>query len=334
MAAVETEMPTVAVAELESLCRAAFAAHGFEDYESGPCTREVIDAECRGRKSHGIAMVPRLLEAKANAGEPVRTLETSALVHIDGNGALGPVVAELAMDLAVARAEAGSVGVSGVRNGSVFLTAGYQPRRAAERGLIGIAFSVAAPKLAPWGAAGPLIGTNPIGIAVPGSPDPLLLDMSIGELTVADLRRAARRGQELPPGVAVSAAGSPTTDPELALEGALLPFGGHRGSGLGVMLELLAGPLVGAHAGRLPGAARGALLAAVDPDCFGFGGDFVEAVRDFAEQLRESPPRDGEERVLAPGDRGRERARVANETGLELDEAAFETLRAAAATGS
>jgi L-2-hydroxycarboxylate dehydrogenase (NAD+) len=323
-------MASVSIEELESLCLAAFGEHGFEESESEVCIREIVDAECRGRRSHGIAMVPRLLEAKAGAGEPVRTLDASGIAHIDGNGALGPVVCEQAMELAIAKAEVVSVGLVGVRSDSSFLTAGYQPRRAAERGVIGVVVGVAAPKLAPWGAASPLIGTNPIGIGVPASPDPLVLDMSIGELTVADLRRAARQGDELPAGAAVSAAGGPTTDPAEALEGALLPFGGHRGSGLGVMIELLAGPLVGAHAGRLPGTARGALFAAVDPDCFGFGAEFAGAVRGFAEQLREAPPRDGSSRVLAPGDRGRERAREAQLAGLTVDDGAYEKLRAAA----
>lgn len=324
-------MATVSVAELESLCEAAFVAHEFDEAETDVCTREVVEAECRGRKSHGVAMIPRLLTAKAGAESPARTLETTALAHIDGNGALGPVVSELAMDLAIAKAEAGSAGVVGVRNDAVFLTAGYQPRRAAERGLIALAVSVAAPKLAPWGSASPLIGTDPIGIAVPAEPEPLVLDMAIGELTVADLRRAERRGESLPAGAAIAADGSPTTDPATALEGALLPFGGHRGSGLGVMIELLAGPLVGAHAGPLPGPARGALFLALKPDCFGFGAEFAETGLAFVERLRGSPRRPGAARVLAPGDRAAESARIGRQDGLALEESTLEKLRAAAA---
>jgi LDH2 family malate/lactate/ureidoglycolate dehydrogenase len=323
-------MATLSVVELESLCHAAFAAHGFDAAEADVCTREVVEAECRGRKSHGVAMVPRLLAAKAGAGPPTRTLETPTLTHIDGNRALGPLVSELAMDLAIAQAEAGSAAVVGVCNDAIFLTAGYQPRRAAEHGLIALAISVAAPKLAPWGSATPMIGTDPIGIAVPAEPEPLVLDMAIGELTVAELRRAERDGEALPAGAAIGGDGSPTTDPAAALEGALLPFGGHRGSGLGVMIELLAGALVGAHAGQLPGPARGAVFVALKPDCFGFGAEFADTVRAFVEQLRSSPPREGAERVLAPGDRAAESTREARQDGLAIEENALEKLRGAA----
>jgi LDH2 family malate/lactate/ureidoglycolate dehydrogenase len=310
----------------------AFSAHGFDAAATDVCTREVVEAECRGRRSHGIAMVDRLLAAaKPGAAAPVTTLDTPALAHIDGNGAPGPLVSEVAMDLAIAKAEAGTGAAVGVRNDAVFLTAGYQPRRAAERGLIALAVGVAAPKLAPWGSAAALIGTDPVGIAVPAEPEPLVLDMAIGELKPPDLRIAERRGEALPEGAAIDADGMPTTDPLAAQEGALLPFGGRRGSGLGVMIELLAGALVGAHTGPLPGPARGALFVALRPDSFGFGAEFAAAVREFAARIRESPPRAGAERVLAPGDRAAASAATARRVGLELEESALEKLRAAAA---
>jgi LDH2 family malate/lactate/ureidoglycolate dehydrogenase len=325
-------MATVSVADLEALCRAAFAAHGFGAEAADVCTREVVEAECRGRRSHGVAMVPRLLAAaKPDAGTPTRTLDSPTLAHIDGNGAPGPLVSEIAMDLAIAKAEAGSGAAVGVRNDAVFLTAGYQPRRATERGLVALVVGVAAPKLAPWGSAAALIGTDPLGLAVPAEPEPLVLDMAIGALKPPDVRIAEQRGESLPDGVAIAADGTPTTDPAAALEGALLPFGGHRGSGLGIMIELLAGALVGAHTGPLPGPARGALFVALRPDSFGFGAEFADAVREFAEWVRDSPPRAGAERVLMPGDRAAASAAAARRDGLELAENALEKLRAAGA---
>jgi L-2-hydroxycarboxylate dehydrogenase (NAD+) len=327
-------MATVSSGELESLCREVFEAHDFDAAATDACIAEIVDAECRGRRSHGIAMVPRLLKAKESGGEAVTGLDGPIFARIDGNGAPGPLVAKLAMDAAIAKARETSLGVVGTRNDSSFLTAGWQPRRAAERGLIGVTFSVAAPKLAPWGSAEAMLGSNPLGIAVPADPDPVVLDMSIGELTVADVRRLARAGEKLPGAGGVSVSGAPTDDPAEALEGALLPFGGHRGAGLGMMIELLAGPLVGAHAGPLPGAARGTVFVAVDPDCFGLGAEFARAVSDFLDHLRASTPREGSDGVLAPGDRGRAKAAAARETGLELDDGALEKLRAAAVPAS
>ena len=325
-------MPTVSVAELEALCRAAFAAHGFDAEAADVCTREVVAAERRGRRSHGVAMVPRLLAAaEPDAGTPTRTLDSPTLAHIDGNGAPGPLVSEIAMDLAIAKAEAGSGAAVGVRNDAVFLTAGYQPRRAAERGLVALVVGVAAPKLAPWGSAEALIGTDPLGVAVPAEPEPLVLDMAIGALKPPDVRRAERRGESLPDGVAIAADGTPTTDPAAALEGALLPFGGHRGSGLGIMIELLAGALVGAHTGPLPGPARVPCSSPCGPTRSASAPSSPTRCGEFAERVRDSPPRAGAERVLMPGDRAAASAAAARRDGLELEESALAKLRAAGA---
>ncbi|HEX5982654.1 MAG TPA: Ldh family oxidoreductase [Solirubrobacterales bacterium] len=324
-------MAAISVPELESLCREVFEAHDFDSEAADACIAEIVDAECRGRRSHGIAMVPRLLKAGKSGAAPAVALDAPGFARIDGNGAAGPLVSKLAMDAAIEKAREWAFGAVGTNNDSSFLTAGYQPRRAAERGLIGVAFSVAAPKLAPWGSAEALLGTNPIGIALPADPAPVVLDMSIGELTVADARRLARAGERLPGAGGVSASGTPTDDPAEALEGALLPFGGHRGSGLGVMIELLAGPLVGAHAGPLPGAARGTVFIAVDPDCFGYGAEFAGAVTAFLDHLRSSPAREGFSEALAPGDRALAQSSRSHESGLTLDDGAYEKLLAAKA---
>jgi LDH2 family malate/lactate/ureidoglycolate dehydrogenase len=324
-------MAVVSVAELETLCREVLETNGFGEEAAAACVAEIVDAERRGRRSHGIAMVPRLLKANESGGEAAIALDGPIFARIDGNGAPGPLVSRLAMDAAMAKARKDGLGAVGARNDSSFLTAGHQPRRAAEQGLVGVAFSVAAPKLAPWGSAEALLGTNPLGIALPAEPDPVVFDMSVGEVTVADARRLAREDQRLPGAGGVSSSGALTDDPAEALDGALLPFGGHRGSGLGVMIELLAGPLVGAHAGTLPGTARGTVFIAADPDCFGFGAEFAETVSAYCDRLRSSAPRDGFSAVLAPGDRGQAHLAAAEEAGLTLSDGAYEKLLSARA---
>lgn len=320
-------MTRLTVDELRTLCLAAFRAHDFSEEEAHACTEEVVEAECRGRRAHGTAMIPRLLEWKESAGEPAIVHETPIAARIEGNGALGPLLARRAMDLAIAKARATTIGIAGVRNVSAFLTAGHQPRRAAQQGLIGIDLSVAACKVAAWGSAVPSIGTNPLGIGIPSEDGPIVIDLAVSALTVAEVRAAQRRGERLPADSAIAPEGTPTSDPALALAGAVLPFGGHKGSALGIAIELLAGPLVGAHAGRTVGSGRGMLFLALDPDVLGVGAGFAAAASAFAAEVRGSSPRPGFAEVLLPGDRGERMWRSSAEDGVELEDATCEHLR-------
>ena len=148
------------------------------------------------------------------------------------------------------KAKSNKIGIVGVDNKFPFILAGYNPRRAAHQGLIGISWSVAFSKVAPWGSADPLMGTNPLSVAIPSMDGPIVLDMAITEIAAAEIRRCNKLGISIPEGVAISKEGYPTTYPKEALEWAMLPFGGYKGSGLGMVIELLGGPFVGAKAGK------------------------------------------------------------------------------------
>jgi LDH2 family malate/lactate/ureidoglycolate dehydrogenase len=321
-------MPVVPVELLREHCEAIFRLHDFTAEEADACSEEIVEAETRGRRSHGVAMLPRILEWKLQAtAEPQITHETPVAAHLDGNGTVGPLLARSAMEMAVSKARAASIGVVGARNPSMFLTAGCNPRRAANQGLIAFNCSVAASKVAVWGGAPAIIGTNPVGLAVPTEDGPVVLDLSIGESSVAEIRRAVRDGEQLPPGVAISPEGLATTDPRAALAGALLPFGEHKGSGLGLMIEMLAGALVGAKTGTTVAGGRGILCVAIDPNIFGLADRFRASVLALANEIHGAPPRAGFAEVLLPGDRGEQLAAHAREHGVELDEQSYAQLR-------
>jgi LDH2 family malate/lactate/ureidoglycolate dehydrogenase len=322
-------MPVLLVEELKALCDEIFRSRGFTEDESRACVGEVLEAESRGRETHGLSWIPRILAWKAQArADPEVVHESSIAARILGNGALGPLIARDAMDLAIRKAKQALAGFVGVQNPSTFLTAGYNPRRTAAQGMIGINLSVAASNVAVWGGLRSIIGNNPLGVGLPSVERPIVLDFSIGELSVAAVRRAAADGDSLPTGAALSAAGQPTVDPEQALAGALLASGGRKGSGLGVVLELLSGALVGAKAGTSVGGGRGMVFAALDPNIFGLGEQFVAAVRTFANEVRHSSPRPGFTEVLLPGDRGDRLATQATRHGVELSERTYAQLQA------
>jgi L-2-hydroxycarboxylate dehydrogenase (NAD+) len=325
-------MAHVTLENLHARCVAVLTAHGVADADAEICAREVVDAQARGRTAHGVAMIPRLLDWAGRAGRPVVTHESAVAAHLEGNGVLGPVLAQQAMDLAIARARASSLALVGVRNASAFLTAGFQVRRAAASGVVALVASIAAPKLAPWGGRTPTLGTNPIGLGIPSDDGPVVLDLALGTATVAEVRVAAHAGRLLPEGVALDRDGAPTRDADAALEGALLAFGAHKGAALAIAVELLAGPLVGAHAGS-GGGDRGMLFLAIDPDVFGLGAAFAVAVRGLAEEVRAGPPREGADEVLMPGDRGERRRTHAASVGVAVPDDAWAHLGELAAGG-
>lgn len=318
------------VEQLATLTDEALLAYGFTDDERRICVAEIVDAECRGRSSHGAAIVPEVVEWKTEGSGPIvveRETPVSALIR--GNHSIGPLVAEQAMDLAMTKAANHGVGIVGVNNKYPFMLAGYNPRRAAQQGFIGINWSVAASKVALYGGADPLIGTNPLGVGIPQADgEPVVLDMAVTEIAAAEIRRLKKVGRPLPDGVALNADGIQTTSPADALGGAMLPFGGYKGSGLGVIIELLGGPFVGAKAGHNVPGERGMVFVALQPDLFVDRGAFFEAISTFVAEVGGSRVREGFDAVRLPGQRGDELAANARKTGkVEVDDSAIADLR-------
>jgi LDH2 family malate/lactate/ureidoglycolate dehydrogenase len=254
-----------------------FLAAGFSPDESSICTKEILDAEWRGKRSYGLELVPHVASWRAQKhGEPEVGHEGPASAFVEGNDGLGPVVAAFAMDLALKRARTAGVAMVGVRNKWPWLTGGYHVRRAAEEGFVAATWSAGVSIVAPHGGIRPVFGTNPFAIAAPSAGGPVVFDSAVTAAPASALRDAKRRGEPLPEGVAVDRAGRPTRDPVAARKGAMLPFGGHRGSGLAMMIELLGGAWVGGKTGTSHGGPRGFVYLVAGSGLFGFGSEFPD----------------------------------------------------------
>ncbi|HSL83835.1 MAG TPA: Ldh family oxidoreductase [Thermoanaerobaculia bacterium] len=283
------------------LCRA-----GLSDATASLVVDESLEAELRGRESHGVVLFPKQMERISDRKGDFKALRAhGATALVDGGDLLGPPVAERAMNMAVERAKDHGVGMVGVRNKFVFVMAGYHPRRVARSGLIGIAASVAVARVAPHGGSEKILGTNPLAIAVPdGTDSPFVLDMAMTKIPAADIRLAKAEGREIPRGCALDSKGEPTTDPAAAIAGAMLTFGGHKGSGLALAVELLAGAVLGVKSGKSETTRRGMLFMAVDPNAFGDAGIILNCIRRTLGDVRGSRPSRDAKGVLVPGDRG------------------------------
>ncbi|GAA0925468.1 Ldh family oxidoreductase [Kribbella koreensis] len=281
---------------------------------------EITYAEACGIKSHGLPMLDAMLGRAMNDAEPTVKKNTGTITTVVGNGTLGPYAAKIAMDAAIGSARSHGLGMATLLNASTFLTTGYSPWRAANAGLIGFCTSAAAAKVAPYGSIDPIFGTNPLAMGFPTADGPIVVDMAITNLPAAEVREAAATGESLPAGVAITRDGQPTRDPSEALAGAMLTFGGYKGSALAFMIECLSGALITGAKYGIHDADRGMLFLAIDPSTFGDGEALAERIAEVASNIANSRPTIAGESPRAPGVQARNNWERAQSFGVEVSE--------------
>jgi LDH2 family malate/lactate/ureidoglycolate dehydrogenase len=310
----------------------------------------LLESDRRGVHTHGLIRL-RSYVVQARAGEiaaeaePYVVREHGPTSLVDGGLAFGAVTAVFAMDDAIERALEFGVGVAAARNGTHFGSAACYSLRAARRSLIGIAATNTPAAMAPWGGAEARLGNNPLSVAGP-TPEgaPFVLDVAQSVVSRGQVKLAQLAGQEIPATWALDAQGRPTTDPLAALEGALLPMAGHKGSGLALAVELLTGALAGAGLSPrmtntgLTGAGGigeergvGQLFVAIDPDRFAGRELFRSRVGDLVAALKATRPAEGFSEVLVPGEPEHRAESVAASEGVALPPESVAELRALAA---
>lgn len=244
----------VDVGQLWQLTHDCFIAIGIPERDATDVADVLIDANIRTMESHGFQRVPiymkRVLAGLAGGTQNVRVLqERGVFCRMDAGNALGPAAALMALDKCLSISSQQGFGMVAVCNSTHFGAAGYYARRATAAGQVGIIMSNAVKRMAPHGAAQPFFGTNPLAIGIPLVEHPdFVLDMSSSVIAQGKITRARDLGESLPSGVALDRAGRPTTDPNEALAGSLLPVGGPKGSGLAMAISLLCVMLAGADA--------------------------------------------------------------------------------------
>ncbi len=239
---------------LEKVHQTAFKAcvgNGCSDDQARAIADIVTAAERDECKSHGLFRIPFYIRAIKSGRVAPRAVPTvtdlaPGVVKVDGHDGFAPLALEMGAAPLVARAREHGIAALCLRN--VFHISALWPEveRVAEQGLVAFAFTAAMSSVAPAGGTKPIYGTNPMAFAWPrpGRP-PLVFDQASSACARGEIQLRLRAGEALPPGWAIGPDGEPTTDPEAALAGAQLPFGGHKGAALALMVELLAGALIG-----------------------------------------------------------------------------------------
>jgi LDH2 family malate/lactate/ureidoglycolate dehydrogenase len=319
-----------------------FVAAGLPAASAAAVAEGLVDADLRGIPSHGVMLVPMYVErlragsvSRAEAAEPV--LDAGAIAVLDGGNALGILTGDQAMALAVEKARSFGVGVVVVRHAFHFGGAFRFVQAAAAAGCVGIAAANTRPLMPAPGGARAVVGNNPLAIGVPTvGGEPIVLDMALSEAALGKIRLAAAEGRAIPATWATDADGAPTTDPEAAIRGLLLPAAGPKGYGLAFMVDVLTGVLSGGAFGAgVNGLYADAatpndcahLFIAIDPAAFGERDAFVARVGELAAQVAASPTAPGVERALLPGQLEAERHAAASAQGVALDDSSLSRLR-------
>ncbi len=280
---------------IRDLAHAALAAAGADAANAGAIANTVMTAERDGSHSHGLFRVPgyvaSLRSGKVNgAADPRPERRTPVLLHCDGDMGYAPLALARCYEPLAEAAEANGLAILALTRSFHFAALWPEVEALAERGLAALSGVSYKPVVAPAGGREPLFGTNPLAFAWPrpgGSP--VVFDMATAARAMGDVQIAARDGQPVPLGTGLDAEGNETTDPAEILKGVLLPFGGYKGSAIALMVELLAGPLVGenfsyeaAKADNNDGgpARGGQFLLALSPERIS-GGDWAERSEAF-----------------------------------------------------
>jgi hydroxycarboxylate dehydrogenase B len=313
-------VPTISGESLCNFTRDVFAAAGVPRADAERVASSLIDANLRGHDSHGVIRIPQyvgfLREGMLHVGVELTILnETPAILAVDANWGIGQVQAHRLLEMLLPKAKAVGIASGTLRRCGHIGRLGEYAEWAAEHGLafFGTVNSHGCGRrvVPPGGNVG-RISTNPICFGAPTASDPLVLDFSTSACAEGKVRVAFQKGEAIPEGWILNAAGKPTTNPaDLYADppGSLLPFGGvqaYKGFGLGFMMDLLAGALSGGECSRpdrpMPGVGNAVAFVMWNIDAFGGREHFLDAATGLAEFVRATPRAAESKEIVLPGD--------------------------------
>ncbi|MGY4103888.1 Ldh family oxidoreductase [Nocardia sp. R16R-3T] len=325
---------TVSVREARALALKILQDRGAPTRSAELQADLLIEGDLRGHPSHGLLRLPRLVRRIASGVlDPATggrsTWTHSALLEVDGEHGFGAVIAHNALAEITERATSTGVAAAVIRNNNHIGMLAYYAEKVASRGQVLIASTTSEALVHPWGGRRAMVGTNPLAVGVPSTGDPVVFDMATGAVSMGKVHAYAAAGRPLETGWAVDADGCPTVEAERAMEGAIAPFGGAKGYGLGIALEALVAALTRTALGR---DVRGTL----DDDHFSTKGEvFIvaqvqrgapHAVAAYLDDVRNSPSTDPRIPVSVPGDRSGARRKQALIDGLSIPDALWAEL--------
>jgi len=324
--------------KLEQVVSRIFNAAGCDSDEAACVARHLVDSNLCGHDSHGVIRVLRYIgfvkEGLIKTGQRISVLfESDTVAVLDGNFGFGQVIGEQTVELLASKAKKTGLAMITLRNSSHLGRLGDWAEQLAKKGLVSLHFLNTTGRGmlgVPFGGTDRRQSLCPISMCVPvEGRHPVLLDMTTTVMAEGKLAVARNKGVSVPPDTIVDKDGNPTTDPnDFYAGGALLPVGGHKGYGLNVVADLLAGAFSGGGCSK-PGVTQlvNCLTSiAIDPAPFTDHDVYVEEIKRYSEWVTGSPPKDPDGKVLLPGDIENQTREQRDRDGIPLDASTWDQI--------
>jgi len=336
---------------LTDFATAVYATAGMPESDAQLVADTLVQADLWGHQSHGVLRLGWYLDRIRNGvmkpvTQPEFVVDAGAIAVIDGHDGVGHVLAMLATDEAIRRAKVHGIGAVAVRNSNHFGTCMYYTRRVAAAGCVAMLTSNGGPAMAPWGGRKKIIGTNPWSVAAPvagdGTRAPFVVDMAATGVARGKIYLARNKNLPIPLGWAINSDGAPTTDPQEAIDGIILPMAEHKGYAIAAMVDMMSGVLTGSgflSAVHSPYKTAeksncGHLMIAMDISRFQPLAQFHARMQQFATEIKSVPLAKGFDEVFYPGEMENNSDAKFRREGLSLpDDTMADLKRIATETG-
>ena len=322
-------MATFTIDDARAWTTRVFVAHGARESAARSVARALVDAEVDGLKGHGLSRIApytAMLKTGKIDGKAVPQLKPlkPGVIMIDAACGFAYPAIDLACDALPAMAKHNGIALAGITRSSHAGAVGHHVERLAAQGLVAMFFANTPEAIAPWGGKRGVFGTNPIGFAAPlPGRAPIVIDMAVSRVARAAIVGAKAKGERIPEGWALDVDGKPTTDPDAAMKGTMVPMGDAKGAALALMVEVLAAALVGSHLAIEttsfldadgPPPETGQSLIVIDPDSLGHG-SFGAAMTRMAAAI------ESQEGARLPGTRRLRLRERATQHGIDIPDA-------------
>ena len=328
--------------QLELLAYRLLKAGGLREDDAKVIAQDLVLADMRGMSSHGISRIPMYLkriDCKCVNAQPEIKVEkkSAAVLEVNGDDGMGFLVAHKAMEEGIKLAKETGIAMVGCTHSTHFGMGAVYLKQALKAGYICMVYTNSSPAIPAWGGRTTFLGAAPFAAALPGgnnSPG-FMLDMSMTIIARGKIRVAMINNEPIPEGLALDKDGHPTTNAKDAFEGVCLPFGGAKGSGLAMLMDMLAGMYTGSnYAGDVSSLYYrfdepqnlGHMIIVMRPDMFVSMDEYKERMDVYYDRLKKLPKAAGVDEILMPGEPEDRKADNAMKNGIKLSKQIMESL--------
>lgn len=319
----------IALDELKNLTRKAILKYGYSEEETDVIQEVLLYAQLRGNNQGVVKLTGKGIPKRENATGPKIVKETPVSALFDGNKTHAMLVLNKVTETAIEKAKKNGIGIVGNFNCAESTGAmGYYVNKISKESLIGIAYASAPLQTtAPFGSTEALLCTNPMAFGIPTENDPVLLDMSTSEMAYYGLIEAKMANRTVDEGIGYDKDGNPTQDPGEIMSGALKTFGGHKGSGLALIVQIFAGAWVRADSFKTGSDNAGNLMMAIDPEMLTPKDAFIKEVSSIIKRVKSARKAPSVSEILIPGESSNQFNKAVLESGeIEIEDNLYNEL--------